>query len=569
MMMKEGLLLLLFFACVASQCSVTNAGSLNCPACLRRGCKFCNGTCTNTANCPNGVTPTTTCEPLCSTVPDSDKCIYGPNHQVINSNAGGCVFRNSAFETFKDINSDPRNPCRVAWERDGPKCFFALQTWKCTFQCGTCPDQDRVETIAPFTAAKVCPSVCNEVASKCPTAFSPSSQCGQESWFWPTCDNSTGCATIVRAVENPAVYYEVSQLPPGVTGPGDSSSGLQTPIDLWKILVGVIIGIVVVVIAVVVLSIFLVKKRRGPKMKSQLQQRYSDVELSPSPSSGNLITYSPIASKPSVRTFAETSIDPKWNINYNEITIVKEIGQGEFGVVYQGLWRNAKVVMKTVKLSTDQAVADFYKEIQNLTKLRPHPNVCTFLGMCSDPLCIVTELVVKGSLDELLADSHFKLDLKLAIDMCTNVATGLNHIHYENILHCDLAARNLLVTEQLTLKVADFGMSRLTNSGVYEVGREKNFPVRWTSPETLTNRTFTKASDIWSLGIVMWEILERKYPYHRWDNQTVLTEVLENHYRLPRPTTLLIPDKLWAMMLQCWAEDPYERPTASLSLIHI
>jgi len=144
----------------------------------------------------------------------------------------------------------------------------------------------------------------------------------------------------------------------------------------------------------------------------------------------------------------------------------------------------------------------------------------------------------------------------------------MSHLHKENILHCDLAARNLLVSlkgkDQYVIKVADFGLSHISESDNYNLKAEAKFPIRWSAPEVMTRGQVSKMSDVWSFGVVIWEILEWKKPYHQVQlNQDVMRMVCseKENLRLERPSRIEIPDELWEIMQSCWLANPNKRPT--------
>jgi len=201
--------------------------------------------------------------------------------------------------------------------------------------------------------------------------------------------------------------------------------------------------------------------------------------------------------------------------------------------------------------------------------LRPHPNVCDLLGVCTNkqnPICIVTELLSEGSLTDLFNSSKIFIDAGLAVTVAKDIASGMSHLHRENILHCDLAARNLLVSlkgkDQYIIKVADFGLSHTSESDNYNLKAEAKFPIRWAAPEVMTRAQVSKAADVWSFGVVVWEILEWKKPYEEIQaNNDVMKKVCTEGLRLKRPTRIAIPDRLWEIMQSCWSEDPKTRPT--------
>jgi len=261
-----------------------------------------------------------------------------------------------------------------------------------------------------------------------------------------------------------------------------------------------------------------------------------------------------------------------WEIDYKEIEIGVELGRGAFGVVYRARWRNADCVVKQMHqdLASDHvALNNFLREAHNMKNLRPHPNVCDLLGVCTKPefpVCIVTELLSEGSLVDLFNNGKITIDAGLAVTIAKDIASGMSHLHKENILHCDLAARNLLVSlkgkDQYVVKVADFGLSHISESDNYNLKAEAKFPIRWSAPELMTRAQVSKASDVWSFGVVIWEIIEWEKPYHQIaSNNEVMKQVCNEGLRLERPTRIEIADKLWEIMKSCWATEPKNRPS--------
>jgi len=268
-----------------------------------------------------------------------------------------------------------------------------------------------------------------------------------------------------------------------------------------------------------------------------------------------------------------SSVDRKdpWNIAADELKFQSEIGRGAFGVVFKCLWRNTLCVAKRIQ-SDEETTELFLKEVYNVKNLRNHPNICTLYGICKNPVCIVMEYVSGGSLSECLVNDRITINQKTVISFAKDIASGMGHLHAENILHLDLACRNLLVApkgkEEYTIKITDFGLSRVIDNDTYIASKGSKFPVRWTAPETLSMRYISRASDVWSYGVTIWELIEASMPYAELDNEEVRTEV-KNGKRLPRPTRIAIPDSLWTLMQSCWLSSPQQRPTFDSIFAHL
>ncbi|KAL6064786.1 receptor protein-tyrosine kinase [Balamuthia mandrillaris] len=171
-------------------------------------------------------------------------------------------------------------------------------------------------------------------------------------------------------------------------------------------------------------------------------------------------------------------------LDYNELQVGKKIGEGSFGKVHQGSWQCVPVAIKIIENISPDVKQQFQHEVETLQNLRPHPNVVLLYGVCmgsQTPLCIVTELLPRGSLSDYLhSDEGQQLSPLDMLRIAKGVAAGMMHLHAERLLHCDLAARNVLLSDTLEAKVADFGMARVLREGQdYHQTLSNEGPVRW------------------------------------------------------------------------------------------
>lgn len=262
------------------------------------------------------------------------------------------------------------------------------------------------------------------------------------------------------------------------------------------------------------------------------------------------------------------SADPR-NINRSAIRLGKKLGEGSFGEVYQGLYNNTPVAVKTLIPGTMDP-RDFLKEAQ-IMKTMQHPNLIQLLAVCTEePIYIITELMKNGSLLNYLKVRVGRLCLYDQIEMAAQVASGMDYLEMKNYIHRDLAARNVLVGENNVYKVADFGLARVlqatpmlsSQSKLYYIPVGKAiFPLRWTAPEAIANEKFTIKCDVWSFGILLYEIMTfGKNPYPDLNNSQV-KRMVPNGYRMPCPVDPYCSKDVYKIMLDCWKENKHDRPT--------
>ncbi|XP_034060388.1 ephrin type-A receptor 7 isoform X4 [Gymnodraco acuticeps] len=271
------------------------------------------------------------------------------------------------------------------------------------------------------------------------------------------------------------------------------------------------------------------------------------------------------------------------------IKIERVIGAGEFGEVCSGRLklpgkRDVSVAIKTLKVGyTEKQRRDFLCEASIMGQF-DHPNVVHLEGVVTrgKPVMIVIECMENGSLDGFLRNHDGQFTVIQLVGMLRGVAAGMRYLSDMGYIHRDLAARNILVNSNLVCKVSDFGLSRVidddpeavyTTTGkmqdimnvMFAPATDLRFteqggkiPVRWTAPEAIQYRKFTSASDAWSYGIVMWEVMSYgERPYWDMSNQDVI-KAIEEGYRLPAPMDC--PPGLHQLMLDCWQKDRAERP---------
>jgi len=251
----------------------------------------------------------------------------------------------------------------------------------------------------------------------------------------------------------------------------------------------------------------------------------------------------------------------KWELNNDDVELVEKIGRGNFGDVYKARLKqnNLSVAVKTCKVTLPDEQKKKFLQEGRILKQYEHPNIVRFIGICvqKQPIMIVMELVSGGSLLNYLRTSADKLATKALLGMCQDAASGMQYLESKNCIHRDLAARNCLVGETNIVKISDFGMSREEEEYIVSDGL-KQIPIKWTAPEALNYGKYTSLCDVWSFGVLAWEIFSKGGTPYQGMTNTRARELIDSGYRMPAPEGT--PDEVYQLMLRCWQYEPEDRP---------
>ncbi|XP_062849775.1 insulin receptor a [Trichomycterus rosablanca] len=274
----------------------------------------------------------------------------------------------------------------------------------------------------------------------------------------------------------------------------------------------------------------------------------------------------------------EVYVPDEWEVAREKISLLRELGQGSFGMVYEGAARDiikgesqTRVAVKTVNDAASlRERIEFLNEASVMKSFSCH-HVVRLLGVVSkgQPTLVVMELMTHGDLKSYLRclrpDSENNPGrppptLREMIQMAAEIADGMAYLNAKKFVHRDLAARNCMVAEDYTVKIGDFGMTRdIYETDYYRKGGKGLLPVRWMAPESLKDGVFTGFSDCWSFGVVLWEISTlAEQPYQGLSNEQVLKFVMDGG-TLDRVENC--PERLHALMSMCWQYNPKMRPT--------
>uniref|UniRef100_H2XNP4 Tyrosine-protein kinase receptor n=2 Tax=Ciona intestinalis TaxID=7719 RepID=H2XNP4_CIOIN len=352
--------------------------------------------------------------------------------------------------------------------------------------------------------------------------------------------------------------YQASILPTSLAAKGVWSQPISFIVeDVNTTSLSSMVAIIVVGIIVILIVILIVYLRKRQIHNSKKSQTYVSVN----PEYSSIGVYEP----------------DEYEIPEENVELMDEIGHGHFGKVYEGLAKQVvkgqpktKVAVKT--LHGNESISkrmEFLKEASVMKAFNSH-HVVRLLGVVSmskRPM-VIMEFMAKGDLKTYLRSTRPDAEIRKGdppslqqkLQMCGEIADGMSYLSETKYVHRDLAARNCLVHEDLTVKIGDFGLTRdVYETDYYRIDSRGILPVRWMAPESLKDGVFDSRSDVWSFGIVLWEIATlAEQPYQGQQHDQVTRFVIDGGY-MEQPKEC--PSKLYDMMLMCWHYSPSMRPT--------
>nr|XP_045601456.1 fibroblast growth factor receptor 4-like isoform X2 [Procambarus clarkii] len=280
----------------------------------------------------------------------------------------------------------------------------------------------------------------------------------------------------------------------------------------------------------------------------------------------------------------ELPLDAPWELPRSRLLMGESLGEGAFGKVVraevQGFLRpdmNTTVAVKMLKEGhTDSELMDLVSEMEMMKMIGTHINIINLLGCCTQdgPLYVVVEYAAHGNLRDYLRNNRPSSGYERAIgqepdtisqkdlvSFAYQVARGMEYLASRKCIHRDLAARNVLVSEDRIMKIADFGLARdIHSQDYYRKTSEGRLPVKWMAPEALFHRVYTSQSDVWSFGILLWEIMTLGgTPYPAVPGVEKLFQLLREGHRMEKPSNC--PIEIYLLMRNCWKGQAMQRPT--------
>lgn len=256
--------------------------------------------------------------------------------------------------------------------------------------------------------------------------------------------------------------------------------------------------------------------------------------------------------------------EEEWSADMSQLFIGRKFASGRHSRIYRGIYKQRDVAIKIISQPEEDAELaawlekQFTSEVALLFRLK-HPNIISFIAACKKPpvFCIITEYLAGGSLRQFLHKQEpNSLPLDLVLKLALDIARGMQYLHSQGILHRDLKSENLLLGEDMCVKVADFGISCLES----QCGSGKGFTgtYRWMAPEMIKEKHHTRKVDVYSFGIVLWELLTALTPFHDMTPEQAAFAVSQKNARPPFPPNC--PLAFSHLINQCWSTNPDKRP---------
>uniref|UniRef100_A0A8C7DHT5 non-specific protein-tyrosine kinase n=1 Tax=Oncorhynchus kisutch TaxID=8019 RepID=A0A8C7DHT5_ONCKI len=270
--------------------------------------------------------------------------------------------------------------------------------------------------------------------------------------------------------------------------------------------------------------------------------------------------------------WAFMSFPYQYGIDRHDIVLGRILGEGFFGEVYEGMYKKSNgerlsVAVKTCKDCSPDVMEKFMSEAVIMKNLN-HPHIVSLIGVIeANPVWIVMELYQYGELKNYLTENKNKLTNITLVLFSLQICKALVYLEGINMVHRDIAVRNVLVATADCVKLGDFGLSRYIEDEEYYKASVTRLPIKWMAPESINFRRFTTASDVWMFAVCIWEILSQgQQPFFWLENRDVINQ-LEQGIRLPKPDNC--PPALYSLMTRCWSYDPRDRPSFTELVVKI
>ncbi|XP_015242030.1 PREDICTED: protein-tyrosine kinase 2-beta-like isoform X2 [Cyprinodon variegatus] len=256
--------------------------------------------------------------------------------------------------------------------------------------------------------------------------------------------------------------------------------------------------------------------------------------------------------------------DDKHRISRDDIVVGRILGEGFFGEVHEGVYKSpsgerTRVAIKTCKDCSGDVKEKFLSEA-DLMKNLDHPHIVRLIGVIEfDPVWIVMELYEHGELGNYLVEQQYILSIARLTQYCLQICNALAYLEGLNMVHRDIAVRNILVASAECVKLGDFGLSRYVDDQEYYKASVSRLPIKWMAPESINFRRFTSASDVWMFGVCVWEIFSMAQQPFSWLENGQVINLLESGTRLGKPQKC--PPTIYSLLTRCWSYEPHSRPT--------
>ncbi|XP_065370249.1 fibroblast growth factor receptor homolog 1 [Calliphora vicina] len=444
-----------------------------------------------------------------------------------------------------------------------------------------------------------------------------------KSWTFTPCNSTHGCSTnssVLQDVQDVLKFENVTKEQEGwytcmeINGLGKSLKSaylrVKDPSEtkvtkvirsqtLWEVVVATVI-----ILMLLLLAIFIYYVWRKMKHEKLLKQRIETVHQwtkkvivykpASGDSSGSMdAMIMPVVKIEKQRTTVlqssnsepvpfneyEFPLDSHWEIPRNQLILGATLGEGAFGRVVMAEVNNAIVAVKMVKEGhTDDDIASLVREMEVMKIIGKHINIINLLGCCSQsgPLYVIVEFAPHGNLKDFLnknrpgkeydkegnlTSPQHHLTEKHLISFAFQIARGMEYLASRRCIHRDLAARNVLVSDDYVMKIADFGLARdIQDTDYYRKNTNGRLPIKWMAPESLQEKFYDSQSDVWSYGILLWEIMTfGAQPYPTIMSAEELYSYLMSGQRMEKPAKCSL--NIYMLMRQCWHFDGTARPT--------